>query len=148
MRARYKGDGTVDDDGKPVPTRVFGQEFPVGKWAEIHLPPSQARKLSGNPAFDFEGADSLPPEPVAVGPEPEPDPEADEDPVPAPPPVVPADPLDLDGDGHKGGSLPGSAPVSEEVLALRAKLDGLKVKYHHMAGVPKLSALLAEHSAG
>lgn len=110
-RVRYLGDGDVDDNGVPKPCLAFGLEFPVDVWVETDAP------LSGNPMFEVDG--EPPPKPVVV--------EADElpaidgeldvaagrgfadEPIP--------DPLDHDGDGKKGGSLPSPEPEGEPIPA-------------------------------
>lgn len=47
--------------------------------------------------------------------------------------------------GTDGGGKPDE--VMPELDALRAKLDGLGIKYHHRAGAEKLRALLEENEA-
>lgn len=45
MRVRFKG------DGDHTVTTVYGQDFPVDEWVEVH---GLARKLGANPAFDVD----------------------------------------------------------------------------------------------
>lgn len=51
-------------------------------------------------------------------------------------------PLDLDGDGKPGGSLPESETETGERMALRAQLTELGIPYHHKMGVKRLRELL------
>lgn len=55
MRVRFKGDGALDGEGRPVPCVVFGHVFPVGEWIEHDEP-----RLARNPMFETEGAQPAP----------------------------------------------------------------------------------------
>lgn len=57
MRLRFKGDGATDGEGHPAPCTVFGVTFPAGEWLDAPpLSAAQFAKLTGNPAFEHEGA--------------------------------------------------------------------------------------------
>lgn len=111
------------DDRETEAAKLYGVEFPRGEKVDVsHLSDTFKAKLAGNSTFKVSGYAPAPAKDSAQG----------------------------DGTGAAPTVKRGAvvAPVGEEVEALRAKLDELGIKYHHMAGVPRLTALLEASEAG
>lgn len=115
MRARFIGDPRRGGEG-PSLLPFMGVTFVKGEWVG-DLPSPLANKVRNNSHFETTEYDTLEVEPAAE--------------------LVKASqtgPLDQDGDGKRGGA---NEP-SEAVLALRAELDALEIKWDGRWGEKKL----------
>jgi hypothetical protein len=114
LRARFIGDPRHGGEG-PSSFPFGGVVFVKGEWLS-DIPEAIASKVRGNSHFETEDAAEKPAKII---------------------------PLDLDGDGKPGGSLPDAeSPDAAEIAKLRADLTDLGASFHHKAGAKKLRELL------
>lgn len=125
MKAKFLGDPNDDFSG-PKTIRLFGRQFPQGRFVTVEKIGTETDKdverilgkLSGNAHFEVAEGEGEPAE------------------------VAARDPLDHDGNGRRGGSIPKKEVVAA-LEALAEKHPG-QVSFDPTLSGPKLAALLEE----